>query len=440
MAEAESCRHLVLVDAPGGPQVADIVNSLAGLATCTVVSLRWGSPAEHARRVDGLRALGPVDIIERADQVVDALLAVAAGGRPIDGVLAFSEIVSYHAAVAAAALRLPANSPQATIRLRRKDLQRQALSAAGVPCPEFAVVTDEDELEAASSRLAFPVVLKPAIGVGSLCVTRAEDRYQLAEAFARASRQYRDDPRVNGASPVFVVEEVIQGDNWHADERMGTRVSVESLLDADEIHHLAVTDKLPLAPPFREVGDVMPSGLPEQRRAEILDVTTRALRALGATSGATHTELMLTSDGPVIIEVNGRIGGGVFELLRTAAAYDMARQQARIALGERLEELPLFSGYAAFVTPQPPSGDYEILSVGGREEIAAVPGVVEVIQTKSAGAVLAKEAGTNAHTFRVLAAGREPDEFFTQLKAIEDSIQLELGPAPSRGAQEPHRV
>jgi biotin carboxylase len=420
--------HLILVDAPPGPGLGDIVPTLRDLATCSVITLRWGSQADVDRRVEALGELGPVRVIDSPDRAIDEVLAVAALDGRVDGVLALSELVSYPAAVAAAALGLPGNPPIAAIRLRRKDLQRQALRAAGLAGPAFVTVTEQDELAAAVAGLTFPVVFKPAVGVGSLCVTRAEDLTALVAAFGRAMGMYTTDPRVIGAAPLFVVEEVIEGSNWHDDARMGTRVSVESVIDRGTIAHLAVTDKLPLAPPFREVGDVMPSGLPEHRLAEIRQTTSDALRALGVTYGATHTELMLTATGPVVIEVNGRIGGGVTELLRAAAGYDIVEQLALLALGRPVADLPRFAGHAFYYTPQPPQGEYEVVEIGGREEIAKLPGVVEVVQAKRPGDRLVADEGTISHPFRVLATSADFADFFGRLAAIEETMTLELMP------------
>ncbi|MFJ8333334.1 acetyl-CoA carboxylase biotin carboxylase subunit family protein [Streptomyces sp. NPDC094437] len=430
MSQSPPAPHLILVDAPPGPGMPDILGALKGVARWSVVTLRWGTPEDQDRRVEQLAALGPVQVIDRPDQAIDEVLALAAGSDPVDGVLALSELVSYHTAVAAAALGLPANPPAASARLRRKDLQREALRAAGAPCPPFAVVTDEAELHAAAEQLTFPVVLKPAVGVGSLCVTRVADLPALIAAFRRAVGMHASDPRVIGAPRVFVVEEVIEGANWHGDDRMGTRVSVESLIDDGTVHHLAVTDKLPLAPPFREVGDVMPSGLPQPRVEEIRRATTDALRALGVTRGATHTELMLTAAGPVVIEVNGRIGGGVCELLRAAAGYDVVAQLVRLALGQSPAALPEFRGHAFYYTPQPPQGEYEVVEISGEEEIARLPGVLEVVRAKRPGDRLVADEGTIAHPFRVLATSADFSDFFTRLKAVEDAMTLELAPLP----------
>ena len=66
----------------------------------------------------------------------------------------------------------------------------------------------------------------------------------------------------------------------------------------------------------------------------MLDLATAALRALGVRTGGFHTEIKLTPDGPRVIEVNGRLGGGVPEMLLQASGESLMRLSMRVALGE----------------------------------------------------------------------------------------------------------
>ena len=102
-------------------------------------------------------------------------------------------------------------------------------------------------------------------------------------------------------------------------EGLAPYVSVETLADAGRFHHLCVTDRFPLAPPLLETGMMLPSCLGAEQQAAVVAMAEQALRALGFRHGAAHTELMLTSEGPRVIEVNARVGGAVPFLLPIAA-------------------------------------------------------------------------------------------------------------------------
>jgi len=64
------------------------------------------------------------------------------------------------------------------------------------------------------------------------------------------------------------------------------------------------------APPyFEEIGHVVDATDPLLSDPALLAVLSDAHRALGVADGVTHTEIPAHRRGPVIIEVNARLGG-----------------------------------------------------------------------------------------------------------------------------------
>ena len=178
-------------------------------------------------------------------------------------------------------------------------------------------------------------------------------------------------------STELILESVLVGAARET-EGLAPYVSVETLADAGRFHHLCVTDRFPLAPPLLETGMMLPSCLGAEQQAAVVAMAERALRALDFRHGAAHTELMLTSEGPRVIEVNARVGGAVPFLLPLAARYDVVTQIGRLAVG-LTPELPTFSGrFAVFVAPQHRVGQ-TVESVAGLAEARAIPGVRAVI-------------------------------------------------------------
>ncbi len=95
----------------------------------------------------------------------------------------------------------------------------------------------------------------------------------------------------------------------------GPEVSVETVSRTDggavTVTVIGITAKQTTTGPyFVELGHAVPAGLDAATRNEVTGVVRRALVALGVTLGPAHTELKLTSDGPVLVEVQTRPGGG----------------------------------------------------------------------------------------------------------------------------------
>lgn len=399
-----SRRRLLVVDAPGGPDPAFYGPRLpADLDVRVVVA----PPGE--RRAEPLRGRYPVDLVDDVRDLPAAVLRAARDWRA-DGILTFSERVVHLAAEVARRLGLPANPAPVHRLLSDKLAQREALRLAGVDALPVRRIAGPDDLGPALAGVGPPAVLKPAVGMGSLAVFRVGGAEELERAYREGVEQYGRDPRVAGRPPLFLLERELAGVRWHPDPRIADYSSVDSLVGRGRIVHLAILDKLPLAAPFRETGDIAPSTLPERRRRELLDLAECAIRALGIELGAVHTEIKLTPDGPRILEVNGRCSGPVPNLLAYAAGYDQVGAMARVALGEPPGEPPRFTRHAAFLTPMAPQGRWRVVRAPTADELLALPGVISAEVVFGAGAEPDWRTGASANLARVYAASESWDE------------------------------
>ncbi|MCX4716544.1 hypothetical protein OG818_12105 [Streptomyces virginiae] len=96
------------------------------------------------------------------------------------------------------------------------------------------------------------------------------------------------------------------------------------------------------------------------------------MAALGIRTGITHTELKVTPRGPRLIEVNGRLGGGIQDLSFSAMDLDLTGYAARTALGETaLPRLVHFQ--LILLAPQRPC---EVVAIEGAREVRALDGGV----------------------------------------------------------------
>lgn len=297
-----------------------------------------------------------------------AVAAVAA--RHPDAVVTFSELCLPATAALAAGCGLAHwHTPQVTEALTDKATQRRLLAQGGVDTTRHAEVASCGEVPGAVAIAGLPAVMKPRHGTGGRDVRRVDD---LDEAVAAARHFFTD--RQGGDT--LLVEELISGDPGVAGRAWGDYVSVEALLQHGHYQPLCVVGKLPLAEPFREQGFFLPATLGEQATDRVLRAAEAAVRVLGVRHGIVHTELKLTSAGPRVLEVNGRAGGHVPDLLRRGAGFDLVAAGLRLALG-RAPAVPklVFDGVTYQYVLLPPVGAHEVLSVGGTAELRALDGV-----------------------------------------------------------------
>jgi biotin carboxylase len=365
--------RLLVVKGKGGIGIEQLCESLSSIADLVVVNVHSGkSPleADHDRAraaLDGRGALIPVSSYDAAGEVLDALDA-----RTIDGVMTGSEFCLMMTAQIAEALGLKHISPEVVARVRDKYAQRAALRAAGVPCPAFARIAAPEDLDRAITAVPFPAVIKPDRGAGGFDTYQVNSEDELRRIY-ETSYATEKDLGIYG-EPEFILEELLVGVRWMDDPRWGDYASVESFIRDGEVYNFCITDRTPLAKPFRETGVILPTSLPAERVDELHACATAAITALGIDYGATHTEMKFTADGPRIIEVNARLGGHLGYIFSEATDTDIVVELGRLALGEMPRTDFDYKRFSSWFFITPPQTDAPVRA-SGLDRIAGIPNV-----------------------------------------------------------------
>jgi biotin carboxylase len=320
----------------------------------------------------------------------------------VDGIVTFSEEMLRPAGALAELLELPFHDRRALERLTDKHAQRRALLAAGIPCPRFVPVESADEAREALAEIGLPAVLKPIRGAGSV------DTYELREP---AAVEAAVRATWNGSSErAFLVEELLVGAPHPGLSWLGDYVSVESVVYDGGYRHFSICDKLPLAPPFREAGNVIPSALPDELQAEVAALTDRALAACGVGDGVTQTEIKLTPEGPRVLEVNGRAGGWVPRILEQISELRPARIAIDVALGRPPRLDTTVTGVSLQVMSPSPKGAVAVVTPADVEELRRIPGVYAVDQNAFPGMPVDWRSGTRGRICTIWAKAATFDE------------------------------
>ena len=361
-----------------------------------------------------LGRLGPVVDITGCDvpTAVDLLRPEAP-----QGVICFSDSCIAITAGLAQSLGLPALSTDCAARLIDKFAQRTAFAAAGLDVPRFWRVPTGDDVavDTVAGEATFPVVVKPEVGEGSRHTEPAFDADSMRQMLRDASAHGRDT----------IVEEMIVGDPDLPPE-LGDYVSVESVVSAGQITHLIVTGRFPVAKPFRETGFFMPAILGDGLRDSVMQLATDAITAVDFTVGSTHTEIKLTPEGPRVIEINGRLGGGMADLLSLVSDVNLFELAGRVAVGEPVQlSAPvetLAMSYLFYV--QAPASARQVMAIDGIDEFSHRDGVVEVRVNRPAGSAVNWRDGNHGNVFSVLGTTTGPTELLELARAVEQKVTI----------------
>jgi phosphoribosylamine--glycine ligase len=276
-----------------------------------------------------------------------------------------------------------------------KVFAKQLMRRWGIPTARYEVCADVPSALAVLRHVDGPVVVKAdglAAGKG---VVVCED----PEEASRTVRAILVDRIFGDAGKQVVIEDRLEG----------TEVSVFALLDGEAVALLpAAQDHKRLGegdrgPNTGGMGAVAPYPLDDALRArivrDILEPVARALCAEGRPyRGVLFAGLMLTRDGPMVLEFNCRLGDPEAQVILPLASLDLVEAFERLRTGDLgVDTLAVAEGAAVGVVlaaggyPGPPMVGDPIEGLGAAED--------------AAGDVLVFHGGTALREGRLVTAG-----------------------------------
>lgn len=421
--------HLLLLAGPGGTGLDRVLAAAQGVTTdLSVVVLNARGTDMAATRATWAAAFdGAWHDAGTHEELVAGAREIHAR-RPVAGVATFTEVLIAEQATLQSAFGLPGNSLESVRTAQSKYLQRVAMRSAGVVDMRFAAIRCADDLVASGREVGFPAVLKPAYGAASFHVTRVEDQAGLERAYASGIAAYDRSP-LPGPDRLFVLEQLLVGDGWYRDERLGDYCSVESLVFDGRPRHLAVMDKLRLRSGFVEEGDIVPTALSASCERDVLRHADDVIAAVGLTHGAVHTEIKLTAAGPVCLEINARLGGATGHILSAATDLDVVSEVLRLALGTEPGPEPIVRRTVCFRSVPTPARRVRLTAAPTPEGLRhRHPAIRHCRMRFELGTVLDPDEPGNLVT--LLVDGPDLDDCLTTIAAIEDDLRFEFEDAP----------
>lgn len=279
----------------------------------------------------GLLPLGSGELLRLASEIIqvettdlDAMERVIRVLKQTpDAVLTFSQPFTSITARLARRLNLKGACPQAVEIGRDKGRTREVLRKVGVDDVKFQVCLPSELLEAAHT-VGFPLILKPNKGQGSINVKICKS---IDEVLDYQSKLQNNGPQ--SVSSEILVEEFLDGPLF----------SVENFTVSKGQHVTwGVSDRV-LTANGVEVAASFPVFHPQN--SEMISLANRSLDAIGFDFGPSHVELILTSRGPKIVELNLRVGGsGMTQIMDKAFDRSVCLDIIKAFCGQPFEKPP----------------------------------------------------------------------------------------------------
>lgn len=378
----------------------------------TVVQRRQDVKPEDLQAIDQL-VTSPLP-----DKAVVAIVEALHREKPFDAVVSFQELGILNAALIADRLGLHGNPLKPVLLTRDKCLMRRHLQEAGIASIPFIEASGAQSVIDFGNAHGWPIILKPANGVGSIQVHKLHSAAEVEGVYAGilADPVFREVAGLDFPDPKLIAEKFIEG----------IEVSVEAVTWDGRHTVLGVTDKLIIGSDnFVEAGHTMPSSLPPATLDRLETLVVAFLDSIGHRYGPSHTEIIVSQSGPIIVESHTRTGGDrIFEMAEYVYGIDMIGETLKGFAGQFSGAPATRSGGAAIRYLQPPTG--KVVAVRGVEEAATLSGVVRADITVKPGAELKESRHSAERPGYVLARGASRQEAVGNAEAALRSIEVEV--------------
>jgi biotin carboxylase len=127
-----------------------------------------------------------------------------------------------------------------------------------------------------------------------------------------------------------------------------------------------------------------------------------------------------------VLEVNGRLGGGVPEMLFQASGVSLMRLSMRVALGEVVEvEGPVPCGKVGWrFLFQAPSFARRVVSIEGLDRVSALPEVNSVLVNRAPGDQLDVLDGTRQYVYSVFGASQDYEGLLEMNRFLHEEVAI----------------
>ncbi len=253
------------------------------------------------------------------------------------------------------------HSPEVTEKCIDKWLMKSAFLSRAVPCANGILLrAGEIFNESTIDGYNFPLIIKPRDAFSSRGVYKTNDNNEL--------KSHLEEAKHFSSRGDVIIEEFLEGKEY----------SVETITFKGKTTIVQFTEKfITPYPRTVEMGHLQPADLNNSQREMISEIAEKGIMALGIDNSAAHVEVMMTTEGPRVIEIGARLGGDFISsyLTKASTGISMDKASVQVALGVSPDLTPGNQKYSLIKYLELPEGKVvtNVFPVG---DILNTPGII----------------------------------------------------------------
>lgn len=356
-----------------------------------------------------------IDIFDIHSHILEARKLISKEVKII-GVLAAGIDAPETMATLAKELNLMSVDPMIANIVHNKHIFRDKLSELGYPVPKYRSVS-ESELGLLSQiidEIGFPLIVKNTDSSGSrgtkIFYENNLDEIKLIVLDAISVSK----------SGIALIEEC-----W-----IGPEQTVETIFDVNgEFHRCFITDRIfdRSSGYAIEIGLEHPSNLSDEIQNKMYVLAENVSRDFGVKIGASKFDMILTENGPRIIEMTVRLSGGFDSqyLVPLSTGKNILKAAILTSIGEKFSEELLIDtkhkvGLTESIWPEPGI----ITSIDGVEDALNIPGVEQIFFRYKIGDIIDKYTDCTKRVCFIIVTGRDKKNAREIMNLAKNKIKI----------------
>jgi len=326
------------------------------------VPLSCGTMKYHAEVTEGDNIGETTKILYKAAGQLRIVSCICGGEAGVDAADVLSE-----------RLMVRTNGAQGPFANRRdKKVQQELIKAAGMRSIRQAAGKQFSDVEAFLRSEHYPVVLKPTDSAGT-------DGVKLCHNFEEAKEHFELLFEVEAVNGGFNTEVLCQ------EFLRGKEYVIDSVSRDGEHKTMAVWvyDKRPANGAAFVYFGMLPIDTNSLEAKLLINYTNQTLDALGMKNGASHNEVILTANGPCLVEMNCRAQGGDGNWRPLARALTGGYSQVEGCVDAYLDKKAFYSLPTIPPSPAKAFGQEVILVSFAEGDVIGTPGYDDIKELES---------------------------------------------------------
>lgn len=294
--------------------------------------------------------------------------------------------------------------------------------------PAFTLVKNEQEVRKFAQNHHFPIMLKPANLAKSLLITKNETLEELLVNYQRTIEQIASvyERYAPHAEPKLLVEEFLEGTIHSVDafvDAKGEPQILEHIVDYQTGYDIGFADNF-------HYSRILPSKLNQVDQDSLRICAALGVEALGMKSSPAHIEIIMTKNGPRIVEIGARNGGYRERMHRLANGIDITRAAATLALGGQ-PDITATKNESCAVLELFPQDPGFFTGIDNLDALQALPSFYDVRVKAKQGAFVGKASDGYKMCAAVILHNQDAEQFEADLTYVNKYVRVTTTPPVS---------